>query len=295
MYNTKMFKGLIYSFISAFAFASMAVFVKIGYAAGLTTKEMLFFRFVFASVFLFLFLLIKYPKKLIINGGLLKKSLLMGGLFYASQSYCFFASIKHISPSITELILYLYPAFVTLLAAIVFKERFDIFKFLYITIILAGFIFIFGDALNSRIRLLGVLLGFAAMVIYSVYLIVVQQFLKNEDVLSLTFYTIVFTTITFFVLFNKDVGALSLKQTGVVVSLGLISTVIAIGFLFLSIDAIGSSLTSVFSSFEPVITIILSGAVLGIGMTLHQIIGAVLILIGVFSANIYHLRFQKDG
>jgi drug/metabolite transporter (DMT)-like permease len=160
---------------------------------------------------------------------------------------------------------------------------------LYIAVILAGFGFIFKDALHSQLKITGVLLGVSAMIIYSVYLIVIQGFLKKENPLSLSFYTIVFAAISFSMVFGFPKGTPNEHQLLIILSLGLITTVISIGFLFAAIELIGSSLTSVFSSFEPVITIVLSVVVLGIGMNTYQIIGAILILIGVFMANIYHL------
>ncbi len=285
--------GLVYSFISASAFASLAVFVKLGYNTGLQTKEMLFYRFFSASVFMALFLAVKNKSYLKPTKKLLQKALLTGGILYTAQAFFFFSSIKYVSPSVSELLLYLYPAFVSILAVFFFKETINMYKILYISIIIAGFVFIFNDALNSKIRLLGVIFGISAMVVYSIYLIIIQHFLKEENPLSLSFYTILFAFVSFLLIFRPTIEPLSLYQITIVTSLGLISTVVAIGFLFAAIDIIGSSLTSVFSSFEPVITIFLSMAVLKMGMNSYQIVGAVLILFGVFLANLYHIRSKK--
>jgi drug/metabolite transporter (DMT)-like permease len=295
MVNSKIFKGLLYSFISATAFASLAIFIKLGYSSGLDTKNMLFYRFVSASFFMFLFLLIKNPDSLKPSKTLIKKAIFMGGILYTAQSFSFFSSVSYVSPSVSELLLYIYPAFVSILAVLIFKEKIGLFKIGYIVVILSGFAFIFHDALHSQLRLLGVIFGLTAMIIYSIYLIVVQHFLKDENPLSLTFYTILFAAVAFSIIFHPKPKLPTMNQFAIIVSLGLISTVVAIAFLFASIDVIGSSLTSVFSSFEPIITILLSVVVLHMGMNNYQIAGAVLILTGVFLANIYHIRIEKNG
>ena len=293
MDRSKILKGLFYSFISACAFASLAIFVRIGYDIGFSTKEMLFYRFLSASVFMAIFLLIKDKKTIKPTKNLIKKTIITGDILYTAQAFCFFSSVKYVSPSVTELLLYLYPAFVSLLAVFIFNESINMFKVSYILAILVGFVFIFNDALNSKLKLMGVVFGISAMVIYSIYLIVAQRFLNNENPLSFTFYTIVFAAISFAIIFHPNLKPISLKQLLIVISLGLISTVVAIGFLFASIEIIGSSLTSIFSSFEPVITIILSTFVLNMTMNIYQIIGAFFILLGVFMANLYHLRVSK--
>ncbi len=282
-------KGFVYSVISASAFASLVILVKIGYGFGLSTKDMLVYRFAAGSFFMFLFLLLYRPESLRITSGLAKKTLVTGGILYTLQSFCFFSSVKYVSPSVTELLLYIYPAFVTFLAAITYKEKITMFKVLYILVITVGFLFIFKNALHSEIEITGIAFGIAAMVIYSVYLIIIQNFLKDENPFSLTFYTIVFAAVSFGIVFGLPKSLPNKNQLFIILSLGIITTVISIGFLFAAIELIGSSLVSVFSSFEPVITIILSFLVLNIGIHGYQAIGAVFILIGVFMANIYHL------
>ncbi len=290
MKKSLLLKGLIYSIISASAFASLVIFVKLGYKSGFSVKDMLVYRFVSGSFFMFVFLLLFKPSGLKITVNLTKKTLVTGAFLYTAQSFCFFSSVKYVAPSVTELLLYLYPAFVTLLAAFIYKEKITPFKALYVGIVVVGFLFIFKDALHSRIEITGVVLGVSAMVIYSVYLIVIQRFLKYENPISLTFYTIVFAALSFSIIFGIPKELPNMRQFLIIIALGLVTTVISIGFLFAAIELIGSSLTSIFSSFEPVITIILSLLILHTGMNEYQAIGAVFILTGVFMANIYHLK-----
>ena len=286
-------KGVVYSFLSAASFATLAIFVKVGYNTGLSTVGMLFLRFGFAVVLMGSY--IAFFRGFKIGKNLLFKAFITGGLLYPAQSFCFFSGIGYTSPNVAELILYLYPAVVAFLGFLFFKEALTPFKLFYIAVILIGFGFIFHDAFYSKLRFLGVLFSTAAMVIYSFYLIVVEKFVSDEDPVLFSFFTIFFAFIVYALIgFNKLDLSFNFYQLIVGFLLGLVPTFLAIMFLFKSIEVIGSSLTSVFSSVEPVVTIILSSVFLHMWLNTAQIIGGVLILLGVFMANFYHLR-EEDG
>ncbi len=54
-----MFRGLVFSLLSAVGFACLAILVKLGYRAGLTDMALLQYRFLFGAALLFLFLSLK--------------------------------------------------------------------------------------------------------------------------------------------------------------------------------------------------------------------------------------------
>ncbi|MCZ7009993.1 DMT family transporter, partial [Salmonella enterica] len=47
----------------------------------------------------------------------------MGGIGYVGQSFCFFSALNHAQASLVALLLYLYPVFVTVMAALFLKEK----------------------------------------------------------------------------------------------------------------------------------------------------------------------------
>ncbi len=285
----ELFKGLIFSILSAFCYAFLAIFVKMGYLYGMDTTAMLTYRFLTGFAFMATTLLILKPRLLIPATYTIPKSFLLGFVIYTTQSFCFFYSLKYVSAPITELLLYLYPATVTALACIAFKEKLSLIKIAYITIMLTGFTFLFHDAFHSPLKATGITFGLGAMFIYSAYLIIIQKIIKNENPLTLSLYTLGFTGLSFLLFaHHPPLGSLNQHQILVLIGMGIISTSLAILFLYLSIELIGSSLTSIFSSIEPVITIFLSIAVLKTTMNTYQDIGAALIILGIFIANAYH-------
>jgi len=288
-------KGIIYSFISALSFATLAILIKIGYNYGLKASEMLLYRFFFATTTMGLFFLITRPLSLKPSKTLILKSAFTGSILYTAQAFCFFKGIKYVSPNVVELILYLYPATVTLISHFIFKEKITIWQTLFIGIILLGFGFIFHDAFRYRLKLLGIAYAFSAMLIYSIYLIFVQVFVKKENPITFSFYTILFAFLSFFIISLSNFSLpKNIHQLAVGILLGLIPTFSAIMFLFLAIELIGSALASIFSSVEPVFTIIMAYILLHISLNEYQLIGGLLIIIGVMLENLYHSKRSVD-
>ncbi len=289
-------KGVIFSLISALSFSTLAILIKIGYNFRLDTLQMLFFRFLFATIFMGLFLGFTRPYILKPNTKLLLKAFFAGTILYPSQAFCFFRSIKYTSPNVVELILYLYPATVAILSHFVFREKINFYKSLFIAVIMLGLLFIFHDAFGHKLRLIGIIFATLAMIIYTFYLIFVQLLLKKENPIAMSFYTIFFSFLSFLVISIHNISLPSNSaQLGVEALLGLVPTFLAIMFLFVAIDQIGSSLTSVFSSVEPAFTIALAYLLLGISLNKFQLIGGILIIMGVTMTNIYHSRERKNG
>ncbi len=295
MNNKLLWKGFIYSIMSALSYASLAIFVKLGYENGLSTQEMLTFRFLFASIAIFAIFALTNIRMLKADISTILKAFILGSILYTAQSFFFFSSLKYVSASITELLLYLYPATVTLLSALIFKEKLRKIKIFYILLIIIGFAFIFSDAFYSQLKLEGVILGFCAMLTYSIFLILSQKFTKKENPMTLAFYTILFAAASFSAFhFPKNIFNMNISQYAIILSISLISTTMAVLFLYKAVNIIGASLTSVFSSIEPVVTIILSVVFLSDKPTLYQLAGGIIIIIGIAIANIYNLRISKN-
>ncbi len=295
MNDKLLLKGFIYSIISALCYACLAIFVKIGYENGLSTQTMLTFRFLFAAISMFLIFALTNIKILKANINTIFNAFILGSILYTAQSFFFFESLKYVSASITELLLYIYPAAVTLLSSVIFKEKLRRIKIFYILLIIIGFAFIFGDAFYSRLELKGVIFGLCAMLTYSFFLILSQKFTKKGNPLTLAFYTILFAAASFSAIhLPKDIFNMNINQYVIILSMSLISTTMAVLFLYKAVNTIGASLTGVFSSIEPVATIILSIIFLSDKLSLYQFTGGIIIIIGIVIANIYNLKTKKE-
>lgn len=282
-----MYRGLAFSLLSAVCFASLAILAKLGYRAGLSDMALLQCRFLFGAALLFLFLLLANPSLLKIRPAVLGKAAFLGLVLYFLQSIFFFKALKYIPASTTSLILYIYPVTVTVLSAAFLGLKVGRTLVLSLLILSAGSCLVFYDAFLREMNLLGLLFAFGTTLTFSVYLILVQVFMKGERPLTVAFYVIVFTGLAFLFLHNP-LGILRMNGTQllIAVSLGLFPTAVAIVFQYRAIEEIGSTYTSVFSTLEPVATVALAAAVLGETVDALQWAGMALIVAGIAAPNL---------
>jgi drug/metabolite transporter (DMT)-like permease len=106
---------------SAAGFGVMPIFAKLAYAEGVDLPSMLFLRFALAGLLMAVLMVVqglRWPR-----GRNLLLLVAMGGAGYVGQSFCYFAALQHATAGLTALLLYLYPAIVTVLSALLARRR----------------------------------------------------------------------------------------------------------------------------------------------------------------------------
>ena len=282
-----MIRGLVYSLISASAFAALAILVKLGYEAGMTGPVMMQFRFSFAAACLFLILLAKDRSLLRISLGDLGKCAFLGLVVYWCQTTCFVRALETIPASTTALVLYGHPMAVTLLSALFLKMPVNRAVIASLVLVTAGCCMVFYDAFLREADGLGLLYAVGAMAVFSLYLILVQVLLKGLKPLTATFYVLLFGTVSFTL--SGDATAwwrVTGEQLAIGLGLGIVPGVIAVTLLYAAIEQIGSAYTCIFSSVEPVITLCAAVIFLDERVVALQMGGAALIIAGIIVPNL---------
>lgn len=289
-----MIQGLIYSLISAFGFSSLAVLVKLGYDAGLSGEEMMQYRFTYAVLVLFVVLLFKDKSLLRISWSGLGKCAFIGLVVYWGQTTCFVRALATIPASTTALVLYVYPVTVTLLSMLFLKMKIDRVVVASLVLIMVGCCLVFYDAFLREIHFAGLMYAVGAMTIFSCYIVLVQVLLKGMKPLTATFYVMLFASVSF-TLSGDPAAWLHLTPKSIVIGLGLgiLPGVVAVTFLYVAIEKIGSAYTSIFSSVEPVLTLIGAALFLNEHVVLLQIGGAITIIAGIAIPNIRMLAVRS--
>lgn len=286
-----MLKGLLYALASGCAYGMLAIIIKLGYRAGLGEGELLSYRFLGATLILGCYLLIRHPRMLRARPVTLLKAAILGVGFYNLQSICYFKALTFIPASTSTLILYIYPLAVTVLSVLLLRFRVTVTTWISLGLVILGCACVFSDAFQRALPPIGIALAVSAMLIYSLYLIAIQFFLRGEHPLTLTFYAILFSGLTLSIIHPPlRPGALSMLQIGLLLAIALIPTVFAITFLVRAIEEIGSAYTSLFSTVEPIVTIFSAHALLQEHIALSQIIGMLLIIGGIIYPNIMSLK-----
>lgn len=268
--------GTFYILASALCFGSMAIFARMAYASGVDIPTLLLLRFSIASVLMWGVL---FSKGMKLPGGRgLALLVAMGAVGYAGQAFSYFSALTYASAGLVALLLYTYPAIVALLSRLVFKHPFTGTQITALAVALAGTVFIIGKAGDGKP--LGIFFGLLAALIYSVYILAGSRFPKEVTPTASTAVITSSAALTYAaVVAVKGFHPPATGQGWVaVLAIAVICTVLAILFFFEGLERVGPVRASVFSTVEPVFTVLLAAAVLGEKVTLTRALGGALIV-----------------
>lgn len=278
--------GFLYSILSAISFGMLAIFGKLAYNAGFTAQELLTYRFIIGSLFFIIFFAIKDISLFKIGFKDFLNAFFAGSVLYFIQSYAFIKSLEYIEASTASLILYAYPVTVTILSIIFFKTKISKSMFISLLLIMLGCLLIFYDALLRKVHFIGIFYALLAMSVFSFYLIFIQKALTRINPIIFSFYVIINTAFSYVIFFNSyNFVGLTQNKILIAIGIGFIPTFLAVLFLYIAIEKIGSVYASIFSTIEPVVTVTASFVILGERILFLQIIGMFLIIVGILLPN----------
>ena len=265
---------------SAAAFGAMAIFGKLAYDAGVGPWDLLLARFVLAAA-----VLAAVATAIGVLRGLARRAVLvglaMGAIGYAAQASLYFAALERMDASLLSLLLYTYPAMVTVAAIAIGREAPTARRLVAVAVASLGTVLVLAGAASGALDPVGTLLAVAAACTYTAYILVGDR--VTGDVPALAMATLVACGATA----TCSVGAvlrggpdLAMPASGwaAIVAIALVSTVVAIIAFFAGLARVGPSTASILSTFEPVVTISLAALVFGEALSLIQGLGAALVL-----------------
>lgn len=285
---TQRTSGTLMVLASAAGFATLAIFVKYAYAAGVTTVTMLTGRFLLAALALWAIVIArKIPivtdKKVVI------KLCLMGIFGYCVMSMMFALSLYYLPASLSAMLLYAYPAIVTIIAFAIGDEIFSWNKGIALVMCFVGLFLVLGVSFGE-IQPIGIMLSLGAALVYSVYIVVGNRVLKSINSLLATTYVCSAAGIALLVAgWAAGYQSLDFDPHGWVDILGmaLLGSIVGILGFFAGMSRIGAANASIISTTEPVITVILSVLLLAETLTLVQVAGGLLIMAGIIVLQVW--------
>ncbi len=272
--------------VSAAGFSTLGIFGKLAYALALNLPSILAFRFLGTAALLWAWLLWCDRWKLTPHQAI--KAVLLGAVGYAVQATLFFSALLYTDVGIATLLLYTYPAFVTLLAWLIEKETPDRYRQAALGIALIGCT-LTADFSQATVAPLGILFGLASGLWYSLYLTFGARLVKSVEPITTSAYvslgaafsfTLATLTISQFTLPN------SLAGVGVITGTVLLATAIPIVTLFAAIQKIGTIRAAIVSTIEPVFAVGLGFVLLGEKLEGTQLIGGLMVVASVVLANL---------
>jgi drug/metabolite transporter (DMT)-like permease len=274
-------RGVWFIVASAAGFATLGILIKYAFAGGANISTILAGRFLIAALFLFLYLRGRRAP-IAIGRKTLCQLALMGAVGYGGMSGLYANSIHYLPASLTGLLLYTYPALVTVLAVVVGEERFTLQKGGALVICSGGLVLLLGASFEGA-HLEGVLSVLGAAVIYSCYIIIGNRILKNLDPLVTSFYVCSSAGLAF-LCYGMVAGELVLDMAPLgwlsILGIAVFPTLFGVIGFFAGLRLIGATNASIISMLEPLITVLLCALLLGERITPLQGVGGAVLLAG---------------
>ncbi len=271
--------GVLLILVSGISFGAAAIFARFAYEAGTDPITLLFLRFGIASVcMLFMTRLRSAPFP---RGRILFGLILMGAVGYFGQSFCYFTALTFTPAGLVALLLYLYPAIVTVLAVAILKETVSKRKTIALILALAGTALTIGPAGGGEP--LGIVLSLGAALIYSVYILAGSKIIEQGTAIPSSTVIITSAAVMYGGFIAIKGGSFPTTWFGWASAgaVALISTVLAIVTFLAGLERVGPTNAATLSTIEPVVTVILAALVLDEAITPLRVAGGIMILVAV--------------
>ena len=272
-------EGLFLCLASAACFGAMAIFAKEAYAAGLDVTTLLALRFPIAAAMLWSLILLRRRPLGSARGLLLGGAL---GLWYAAQAALFFSALERIDAGLASLLLYAYPALVTLGAFALGRERPDRRRIGALALASAGVVLVLAGGGTGELDVLGAGLALGAAGAYTVYILASDRMAATTPPVPFAASVVTGAAVAFAVaaLVRGDVhvSGEGLMWTAVLAS---VSTVMPIVLFMAGLARVGPSTASIASTIEPPFTVALAWIVFGETLGALQLAGGALVLSAV--------------
>ena len=285
------FIGILLISISAAAFGTLALLGRYAFADGMDALTIMFFRFTLAAGLMFVLLIAR--KESLPRGAALYRLIGMGAMGYVGQAFSYLTALKYASSGLVALLLYLYPMFVAVLSFFILREPITRLKIVALGIALLGTTLTVGPEGG---QLLGIFLAISAALIYSLYIIVGSQVMKQVSAVQSS--TVIFASAGLMSDALMFINRPQLPQTNsgwwAIAAIVIVATVIPVVTFLAGLERVGPSNAAMLSTLEPVVTVILAALFLNESPNPITLVGGGLILVAVVMLAQSELRHPID-
>ncbi len=272
---------------SAACFGTLGILTRFVYAAGVGPLALLTWRFAAASLLMAAFQLVRDGRSLLVTRGDLGRYALLALTGYGAASLCFFFALPLVGVSVTTVLLYTYPAIVTVIGRLFLGERLTWQRAAAIVLTFAGCALVarvFESA--AAVSPLGVLLGLGAGLGYAVFNVLSLRFMSRRPRIVLMAYTFGISAVAIGIVSvvarrSLSVAAWTPTVWVLLLAIVLVPTFAAVILYLEGIRRLGAAQAAIVSTFEPLFAIALSAVFLAERLSATQWVGAAVVLAGV--------------
>jgi drug/metabolite transporter (DMT)-like permease len=276
--------GALICLASAVAFGAMAIFGKLAYDEGATVGTLLAVRFVLAAALFWMLVAATGAARDLraLSRRDVGIALALGAVGYSAQAGAYFSALKRLDASLLSLLLYTFPAMVTVAAIVLGREQANRRTAVALLLASVGLFLTLAGAGAGALDPLGTVLGLSAAVVYSTYILVSAGITERVGplVLSALVCSGAATTLTLVGAIGGDLrpGDVSAAGFGWLACIAVVSTVGAVGLFFAGLQRVGPTTASILSTAEPLTTVLLAFLVFGESLGRVQLVGGALVL-----------------
>lgn len=289
--------GSLLVLLAAFGFSAKSILVKLayGYSPELDAITLMLLRMAISlPFFLFVAVWSNRPSQIADSQRMRTQDWLMvmvlGFLGYYLSSLLDFEGLTYISAGLERLILYLYPTFVVLLTALFYRKAINRHQAFALILTYAGILLVYTDHQLQSNKTSGLLLGSAfvasSAMTFAIFMVGSGVLIRRIGSLRFTAYSMtvacVITGLHFIVRHGSYPLHLPVSIYGLAGIMAIFSTVLPSFLMNAGIQRIGAGSASIISSAGPIGTLVLAFFLLGEALTVAQLSGTFLVLIGVY-------------
>lgn len=204
------------------------------------------------------------------------------GVLFASSSLTLYASFLYMDAGVASTLLFVYPVMVAVIMTVFFHERLTIVTVLSIVLALSGIMLLSKGGNGSALSILGIVLVMVSSLTYAVYIVVVNRSMQHMPSFRLSFYVMVFASLTvlaFSFCGSNQLQLLSgIDQWGLALMLAVIPTVMSLVLMAVAVHNIGSTPTAIMGALEPLTAVVIGITVFGEAFTSRLAVGILMIL-----------------
>ena len=279
----------VFVILAAVFWGVLVIFIRAFGQAGFGSMEIVSLRMYSSVIFAWAFVLLfeNRKKKKDLRPFRLKDSWCFIGTGLVSIvffSYCFFRNVEVSSAAVAAILMYTSPIFVTLLSAILFKEKFTKTKFFALILAIIGCALVSGIAGGvGRVSPLGIALGLGSGIGYALYSIFGRYALdKGYSPFKVTALTFSFACVGVLPFINIAglLGRLMAEPKYILLALfmGLVGSFLPFALYTVGLRYMEASKAAILATLEPIVTALVGTLLYKEPMDVFIVVGIVMVL-----------------
>ena len=258
--NDSYLRGFLLVLLAAFCYGLQPLFAQYAYAGGANPVGLLLVRYLVAVSILLAFLRLRGIA--LPNCKLAGQNFLLG-VGYGLSALGYYTASHNTSVSLAVVLVFTFPAFVTLLSILYLGERARPMKLLSLALAFSGVLLATGLSFHGKVS--GVLWALFSALIYGIAILYGTHRIRHEQPLASAAIVLLGCAATFAVAASYSGATLPSGSSAWWATLGLalFATILPVSAFLAGSPSIGSSSAAILSNLEPVVSVTIAVLVIG--------------------------------